>query len=88
MLCFAVAALAALLFVVRLTLAADKQSENQMVIQIEGNTILHLYCIDYVPLNLMLTYMSKRHPEMLSSILMKNHKGETPLDIAIRFESK
>lgn len=25
---------------------------------------------------------------MLSSILMKNNKGETPIDIAIRFESQ
>ena len=36
----------------------------------------------------MLNFMNRKHPEMLSSILMKNHKGETPLDIAIRFESK
>jgi hypothetical protein len=52
----------------------DKMSAHQMMIHIEGNTILHLYSIDFEPLSLMLAYMEKRKPNMLNSILMKNHQ--------------
>ena len=65
----------------------DKLSAHQMLIQIEGNTILHLYSVDFIPLSLMLSYMEKRKPNMLNSILMKNNKGQTPIDLAIKFES-
>ena len=65
----------------------DKLSAQQMLIQIEGNTILHLYSVDFVPLKMMLNYMENCKPNMLNSILMKNNKGQTPIDLAIKFES-
>lgn len=65
----------------------EKLSSDQMKLQIYGNTIIHLYCIDYEPLTLMLEYMEKRKPYMLNSILMTNNKGETPIDVAIKYES-
>lgn len=59
-----------------------------MMIQIEGNTILHLYSIDIVPLSLMLNYMENENPNMLNSILIKNNKGQTPIDVALKFDSQ
>lgn len=60
---------------------------SQMMMQINGNTILHMYCIDFTPLQLMLEFMKNKRKNMLASILMKNNKGETPIDVALRFES-
>jgi hypothetical protein len=59
-----------------------------MMLQIDGNTILHLYAIDAVPLERMLEFIMDNKKNMLTSILMNNNKGETPIDVALRFESK
>lgn len=59
-----------------------------MMMQIDGNTITHLYSIDFDPLSIMLEYMKDKNKYMLTSILMKNNNGETPIDVALKFESQ
>jgi len=56
--------------------------------QINGNTIVHLYSIDYSPLKIMIEFMKENKQFMLTSILMKNSNHETPIDVALKFESQ
>lgn len=55
--------------------------------QVDGNTSLHLFALDYNTLSLILNYMEEHRPAYLTSILMKNNKGKSPLDITIDNES-
>jgi hypothetical protein len=51
--------------------------------QVDGSTILHMYCLDYPMLKLILEFYSNYKPKYLRSILMKNQHGVTPLDMTI-----
>ena len=51
--------------------------------QFEGNTVLHLFAHNEDALKIILEYYLQNKPEYLCSIVMKNHEGKTPLDIAI-----
>ena len=55
--------------------------------QIDNNSALHYYALEYQTLNLILDYMEEHKPGYLSAILMKNNKGMSPLDITIVNES-
>ena len=55
--------------------------------QIDGNTSLHYYALEYDTLSLILEYMEAHRPEYLTAILMKNNKGKSPLDITLDNES-
>ena len=55
--------------------------------QIDGNTSLHYYALEYDTLSLILEYMESHRPEYLTAILMKNNKGKSPLDITLDNES-
>ena len=51
--------------------------------QVEGNSILHVYALEAEILELILTFLEKNKPQYLTTILLKNNKGKTPLDISI-----
>ena len=55
--------------------------------QVNGNTSLHVFALEYNTLSLILNYMEEHRPEYLTAILMKNNKGKSPLDISIDNES-
>lgn len=55
--------------------------------QIDGNTVLHHFALDYERLSLILNYMEEKSPQYLSMILMTNKRGKTPLDITLDNES-
>jgi hypothetical protein len=55
--------------------------------QVEGNTSLHYYALEYNTLKLILDYMEEHKPKYLTAILMKNNKGKSPLDISLDNES-
>lgn len=55
--------------------------------QVDGNTALHFYALDYNTLSVILNHMEYYKPQYLSSILMKNNKGKSPLDMSIDGES-
>lgn len=59
-----------------------------MMLQIDGNTILHLYAIDAAPLERMLEFIKDNRKSLLTCILMKNNKGLTPIDVALKYESQ
>lgn len=60
---------------------------DKIKIQIDGNTMLHLFCIDHKYLGIVMRFMEDHFSDGLASILMKNHNNETPLDLAIKYES-
>lgn len=55
--------------------------------QIDGNTILHYYALDYEKLVLITDYLEEEDPSFLMAILMKNKRGKSPLDITLDNES-
>lgn len=55
--------------------------------QVNGNTSLHFFALEYETLSLILDYMEEHRPEYLTSILMKNNKNKSPLDITLDNES-
>ena len=55
--------------------------------QINGNTILHLYALDYAALTTILDFLEENKKEYLNAILMKNFEGVSPLDITIDNDS-
>ena len=55
--------------------------------QVDGNTSLHFFALDYNTLNLILNYMEANRPEYLTSIVMKNNNNKSPLDITLDNES-
>ena len=55
--------------------------------QIDGNTILHYFALDYDKLKFLLDHFEEHSFEYLTAILLKNNKGKSPLDIAIDNES-
>lgn len=55
--------------------------------QVDGNTSLHYYALEYDTLKLILDYMEYNRPEYLTGILMKNNSGKSPLDITLDNES-
>ena len=55
--------------------------------QVDGNTSLHYFALEYDTLNLILEYFDVHKQEYLLSILMKNNDGKSPLDIALDNES-
>lgn len=54
--------------------------------QIDGNTILHLFALEFDILNVILNFFEEYRPDYLSMILMKNHSLVSPLDIAIEYD--
>jgi hypothetical protein len=55
--------------------------------QVDGNTSLHYFALEYETLKLILDYMEQHRQEYLTGILMKNNKGKSPLDITLDNES-
>ena len=55
--------------------------------QVNGNTAIHFFALNYEVLNLILDYMEVNKPEYLTAILMKNNNGKSPIDITIDNES-
>lgn len=55
--------------------------------QVDGNTSLHYFALEYDKLKLILDYMEEHRPEYLTAILMKNNHGKSPLDITLDNES-
>ena len=55
--------------------------------QIEGNTIIHMTCLEVEHLKIVLEYLEKHKKEYLIAILMENDNGKTPLDITIENDS-
>ena len=55
--------------------------------QVDGNTSLHYFALEFDTLNLILEYFDLHRQEYLLSILMKNNDGKSPLDIALDNES-
>jgi hypothetical protein len=51
--------------------------------QIDTNTALHFFALDYDTLGLILDFMEDNYPGYLNAILMKNKRGKSPLDMAI-----
>lgn len=62
-------------------------TKQALKFQINGNTILHLYALDTAALSIILDFMEENKKEYLNSILMKNQKGVSPLDITIDNDS-
>ena len=52
--------------------------------QVDGSTILHIYALDFEKLKLVLDFFEDNEPLYLTCILMKNNKGESPLEITIK----
>ncbi len=67
-------------------LNADNILIDRIWFQIDGQTALHLFCLDYKILKLILETFAKQRGDYLSSILMKNSEGESPLEITIKFD--
>lgn len=65
----------------------DNINLERIRFQIDGNTSLHMYALEYDTLTLILDYMQDHKPEYLTAILMKNGKNKSPLDITIDNES-
>ena len=56
--------------------------------QYEGNTIIHMFCLDARNLKIVLDFILENKKEYLNAILMKNDKGFTPLDLSIHYDSR
>lgn len=62
-------------------------TEQCLKLQIQGNTILHLFALNENSLKAILEYLEQNYKEYLCAILMKNDQGDTPLDISIEQDS-
>ena len=69
------------------TITPENINLERVRFQVDGNTSLHFYALDYDKLALILDYMETHRIEYLTSILMKNYKGKSPLDITLDNES-
>jgi hypothetical protein len=69
------------------TIEPTNISIERIRFQINGNTILHYYALDYQKLSLVLEFFENNEIKYLSAILMKNNKGKSPLDITLDNES-
>jgi hypothetical protein len=72
----------------RIEIKEDELSLNDIKFQVDGNTILHLYCLEEDKLKIILDFLEKNKKVYLNSILMKNKEGKTPLDISIENDSQ
>ena len=54
---------------------------------LDGNSALHYFALDSEALSLVLDFMEEHKIGYLNAILMKNRKGESPIDITIKGES-
>lgn len=55
--------------------------------QIEGNTVVHMYALEFDTLSIIINYLLEYKKDYLSMILMKNNENYSPLDICIENES-
>lgn len=62
-------------------------SYDRIRFQVDGNTSLHYYALEYETLSIILDYFEEHKPHYLTAILMKNSRGKSPIDIAIDNES-
>ena len=69
------------------TITPENINIERIRFQVDGNTSLDYYALKYEKLALVLDFMETNRPEYLPSILMKNRKGKSPLDIALDNES-
>lgn len=69
------------------TINANNINLERIRFQVDGNTILHYFALDYNRLSFCLDYFEENRFEYLTAILMKNNKGKSPLDIALDQES-
>jgi len=65
-------------------LRKDNITLDRIRFQIDGKTTLHYFCLDSKMLSKILEIYSKEWKDYLTSILMKNTDGESPLDIALK----
>jgi len=70
----------------------EQVSEDNILIDrirfsVDGNTVLHYFALNTEILSMVLEYFEEHKVEYLSGILMKNVKGESPLEITIKNES-
>ena len=65
----------------------DFKQENMeselLKFQIDGNTILHMVCLEIEDLRVVIDYLSEHKKEYLTTILIENHGGKSALDICI-----
>ena len=69
------------------TITPENINLERIRFQVDGNTSLHFYALEYDKLALVLDFMENHRIEYLPSILMKNRKGKSPLDITLDNES-
>lgn len=55
--------------------------------QILGNTILHLFALNYDSLLMVLKYITEYDKKYLTMILIKNNNKQSPLDLTIENDS-
>ena len=66
------------------SLNADNITLDRIWFQIDWGTALHYFCLDSKILPLILDLYAHQWKDYLTSILMKNNKGESPLEITIK----
>jgi hypothetical protein len=69
------------------TISEENINLERIRFQVDGNTSIHLYALEYDTLTLILDYFEEHKPEYLTAILMKNDKDKSPLDITLDNES-
>lgn len=69
------------------TITEENISLERIRFEVDGNTSLHFFALDYNKLNLIMNYMEANKPDYLTSILMKNKYNKSPLDITLDNES-
>ena len=61
------------------TITLENINLERIRFQVDGNTSLQYYALEYEMLALVLDFMKTNRPEYLPSILMKIRKGKSPL---------
>ena len=68
-------------------LTEDNISFEKIKFQIEGNTILHLFALNFNCLSFIINFIIEYNKKYLTMILVKNKQNISPLDITIENES-
>ena len=71
----------------KIVLNSNNITLERIHFQVDGNTSIHFFALDYDTLNLILEYFDLNKQEYLLGILMKNSEGKSPIDIALDNES-
>ena len=68
-------------------LTEDNISFEKIKFQIEGNTIVHLFALNFNCLSFIINFIIEYNKKYLTMILVKNKQNISPLDITIENES-